>query len=289
MSESEQSTSTLKLTEIDRVKTISREDFSDSYFTPLRPLIIEDIAQSWPALKKWTPDFFKQQHGDKQVKVYNESFVEAGDNYMSQAKSISLKEFIDAIMTTSQDLRMFLYNIKSGIPELVNDVVFPDLVDGLSKQFIFMFFGCKGSVTQMHFDIDMSHVFHTAIFGRKTITLFPFEQGKNLHHYPFTCRSYVDVHQPDFNEYPRLKNVEGYRVVLEPGETLFIPSGYWHHLVYEEASCAISLRCPSQTWKGKFQGFYNLIIMSSIDRLMNKISPQGWFNWKKRQAHKHHS
>jgi len=289
MSESEQSTSTLKLTEIDRVKTISREDFSDSYFTPLRPLIIEDIAQSWPALKKWTPDFFKQQHGDKQVKVYNESFVEAGDNYMSQAKSISLKEFIDAIMTTSQDLRMFLYNIKSGIPELVNDVVFPDLVDGLSKQFIFMFFGCKGSVTQMHFDIDMSHVFHTAIFGRKTITLFPFEQGKNLHHYPFTCRSYVDVHQPDFNEYPGLKNVEGYRVVLEPGETLFIPSGYWHHLVYEEASCAISLRCPSQTWKGKFQGFYNLIIMSSIDRLMNKISPQGWFNWKKRQAHKQHS
>jgi len=289
MSESDQSTATLKLTAIDRVKTISRKDFSDSYFTPLRPLIIEDIAQSWPALKKWTPDFFKQQHGDKQVKVYNESFVEAGDNYMSQARSISLKEFIDAIMTTSQDLRMFLYNIKSGIPELVNDVVFPDLVDGLSKQFIFMFFGCKGSVTQMHFDIDMSHVFHTAIFGRKTITLFPFEQGNNLHHYPFTCRSYVDVHQPDFEEYPGLKEIEGYRVVLEPGETLFIPSGYWHHLVYEEASCAISLRCPSQTWKGKFQGFYNLIIMSSIDRLMNKISPQGWFNWKKRQAHKHHS
>jgi len=286
MPESEQSTVTLKLTEIDRVKTISREDFSDSYFTPLRPLIIEDIAQSWPALKKWTPDFFKQQHGDKQVKVYNESFVEAGDNYMSQARSISLKEFIEAIMTTSQDLRMFLYNIKSRIPELVNDIVFPDLVDGLSKQFIFMFFGCKGSVTQMHFDIDMSHVFHTAIFGRKTITLFPFEQGRNLHHYPFTCRSYVDVHQADFDEYPRLKDAQGYRAVLEPGETLFIPSGYWHHLVYEEASCAISLRCPSQTWKGKFQGFYNLIIMSSIDRLMNKISPQGWFNWKKRQAHK---
>jgi len=289
MSESDQSTATLKLTDIDRVKTISRKDFADSYFTPLRPLIIEDIAQSWPALKKWTPDFFKQQHGDKQVKVYNESFVEAGDNYMSQARSISLKEFIDAIMTTSQDLRMFLYNIKSGIPELVNDVVFPDLVDGLSKQFIFMFFGCKDSVTQMHFDIDMSHVFHTAIFGRKTITLFPFEQGKNLHHYPFTCRSYVDVHQPDFEEYPGLKDAQGYRFVLEPGETLFIPSGYWHHLVYEEASCAISLRCPSQTWKGKFQGFYNLIIMSSIDRLMNKISPQGWFNWKKKQAHKHHS
>lgn len=284
MKESEQSIPTLKLTTVDRVSNISKQDFSDSYFTPLRPLIIEDIAKTWPALTKWTPDFFKDQHGDQPVKLYDEGFVEAGDNYMSQAKFIPLKEFIDAVMTTSQDLRMFLYNIKSGIPELVNDIVFPDLVDGLSKQFIFMFFGCKGSVTQMHFDIDMSHVFHTAIFGRKTITLFPFEAGNNLHRYPLTCRSYVDVHQPDFEQYPGLKDLQGYRVILEPGETLYIPSGYWHHLVYDEASCAISLRCPSQTWKGKFQGFYNLIIMSSLDRLMNKIAPQGWFNWKKKQA-----
>jgi len=284
MSKSENNIPTIKLAEIDRVSNISRQEFSDSYFTPLRPLIIQDMAKSWPALKKWTPEFFQSQHGDKQVKLYDEGFVEAGENYMSQAKFIPLKNFIDAVVTTSQDLRMFLYNIKSEIPELVNDIVYPDLVDGLSKQFVFMFFGCKGSVTQMHFDIDMSHVFHTAIFGRKTITLFPFEQGKELHRYPYTCRSYVDVHNPDFEQFPRLKEAHGYRVVLEPGETLYIPSGYWHHLVYEEASCAISLRCPSQSWSGKLQGFYNLIIMSSIDRLMNKISPQGWFDWKKKQA-----
>lgn len=276
--------STLKLEAVDRISSISRKDFTNDYFTPLRPLIIEDLAKSWPALKKWTPDFFRDQHGDQLVKVYDEGFVEAGDHYMSQAKSIPLREFIDAVITTSQDLRMFLYNIKSEIPALVSDVVFPDLVNSLSKSFIFMFFGCKESVTQMHFDIDMSHVFHTAIFGRKTITLFPYEQGKNLHRYPFTCRSYVDVHQPDFKQYPGLKDLQGYRIVLEPGETLYIPSGYWHHLVYEEASCAISLRCPSQTWLGKLHGAYNLLIMQSVDRLMNKISPQGWFNWKKQQA-----
>lgn len=287
--EPEKSSPTLTLAAVDKVSTISRKDFSDSYFTPLRPLIIEDLAKSWPALKKWTPDFFRDQHGSSQVKVYNESFVTAGDSYMSQAKSIPLSEFIDAVMTTSQDLRMFLYNIKSEIPALVDDIIFPDLVDGLSKNFIFMFFGCKDSVTQMHFDIDMSHVFHTAIFGRKTITLFPFDQGKNLHRYPFTCRSYVDVHQPDFKQYPGLKNAQGYQVVLEPGETLFIPSGYWHHLVYKEASCAISLRCPSQIWQGKLLGFYNLIIMQTFDRLMNKLSPQGWFNWKQRQAIKNHT
>lgn len=274
----------LGLSPIDKVSLIDRKDFSDSYFKPLRPLVILDMARSWPALKKWTPDFFKEQHGSKQVKVYNEGFVVAGKSYMSMLKTISLKEYIREVTTKSQDLRMFLYNIKSEIPELVDDIVFPTLVDGLSKKFVFMFFGCKGSVTQMHFDIDMSHVFHTAIYGKKTIYLFPYEQRKKLHNYPFTCRSYVDVECPDFERFPGLKDVEGFKAVLEAGETLYIPSGYWHHIVYDEASCAISLRCTSQTWLGKLQGFYNLVIMSSIDRLMNKISPQGWFDWKEQQA-----
>ena len=284
MNQSSQSLPLLKLANIDKVATIDRDEFSNSYFIPLRPLVIQDLAKSWPALKKWTPGFFKDQHGNQQVKVYDESFVEAGEHYMTKAKLISLKDFINAIVSTSQDLRMFLYNIKSEIPSLIEDITFPSLVDGLSKNFVFMFFGCKGSVTQMHFDIDMSHVFHTSIFGKKTITLFPFEHSKNLHRYPFTCRSYVDVDQPDFKQYPRLKNAQGYQVTLEQGETLYIPSGYWHHFVYDDAACAISLRCPSQTWQGKLHGAYNLLIMQSFDRLMNKISPQGWFDWKKQQA-----
>ncbi|NOR69107.1 MAG: transcriptional regulator [Methylomarinum sp.] len=276
--------SDLDLVNIDKVSFIEPETFNKNYFTPLKPVVITDMAKSWPAIKKWTPDFFRTQHGDKQVKVYDGNFIVPGKSYMSQAKILPLREYIDIVTTTSQDLRMFLYNITTEIPKLVDDIPFPSLVDWLSRSFVFMFFGCKDSVTQMHFDIDMSHVFHTAIYGKKTISLFPFEEGKNLHRYPFTCRSYVDIHNPDFEQYPGLKKAKGFQTVLEPGETLYIPSGYWHHVVYDEASCAISLRCTSTTWQGKFQGFYNLIIMSTIDRLMNKIAPQSWFSWKQKLA-----
>ncbi len=278
----------LKLSPIEKVSLIDQKNFSDSYFTPLRPLVIKDLAKTWPASKKWTPDFFKEQYGNKQVKVYDESFVAAGKHYMSKLKSISLREYIDTIMTSSQNLRMFLYNIKSEIPELVDDINFPTLVNGLSKNFVFMFFGCKGSVTQLHFDIDMSHVLHTSILGRKTVYLFPYEQGKNLHRYPFTCRSYVDVERPDFEQYPGLKDAQGYEVELEQGETLYIPSGYWHHFVYDEPGYAVSLRCSNQTLMGRLHGYYNLFIMSPIDRLMNILSPQGWFDWKEQKALKAH-
>ncbi len=274
----------LKLSPVEKVSLIDQKNFYDSYFTPLRPLVIKDLAKTWPASRKWTPEFFRDQHGGKQVKVYDDSFVAAGKHYMNKLKTISLKEYIDTIMTSSQNLRMFLYNIKSEIPELVDDINFPTLVNGLSRNFVFMFFGCKGSVTQLHFDIDMSHVLHTAIFGKKTVYLFPYEQEKNLHRYPFTCRSYVDIEHPNFEQYPGLKNAQGYKVELEPGETLYIPSGYWHHFVYNEPGYSVSLRCSNQTLMGKLHGYYNLFIMSPLDRLMNILSPQGWFDWKEQQA-----
>jgi len=275
---------TLELSSVDKISTIDQKVFSTTYFKSLTPVVIQDLSKTWPAYKKWTPDFFKEQYGDKQVKVYDASFVAAGENYMSSARTMSLRDYINQVMTTSQDLRMFLYNIKSEIPELVNDINFPSLVDGLSKSFVFMFFGCKGSVTQMHFDIDMSHVLHTAIRGKKTVYLFPYEQSKNLHRYPFTCRSYVDVEKPDVEKFPGLKKAKGYKVVIEAGDTLYIPSGYWHHFVYDEAGYAVSLRCASQTWSGKAHGLYNLFIMQSLDRLMNLVSPQAWFEWKERRA-----
>ena len=276
--------SALSLATVDSVPSIEKNEFTSSYFKPLKPLVIKDLATSWPALDKWSPTFFKMQHGEKQVKVYDGSFVEAGDNYMSSAKLLAFRDYVDAVVSSDQDLRMFLYNIKSEIPELVDDIVFPDLTDSLSKNFVFMFFGAKGSVTQMHFDIDMSHVFHTALYGSKTVYLFPYEQSRNLHRYPFTCRSYVDVENPDFERFPGLKQAEGYKVKLERGDTLYIPSGYWHHFVYNESGYAISLRCSNETLLGKAHGIYNLLVMSMIDRLMNKISPKGWFDWKEQQA-----
>jgi Cupin-like domain len=278
------SSNSLELLTVEKLTSIDQKTFSDRYFKSLKPVVIKDMSSTWLAKKKWTPEFFKDQHGGKQVKVYDASFVAAGSNYMSSAKVIPLKSYIEQVMTKSQDLRMFLYNIKSEIPELVNDIEFPSLVKGISKSFVFMFFGCKGSVTQMHFDIDMSHVFHTAIRGKKTVYLYPYEESKNLHRYPFTCRSYVDVEKPDFEKFPALKKAKGYKVQIEAGDTLYIPAGYWHHFVYDEAGYSVSLRCANQTLLGKCHGLYNLFIMQTIDRLMNKLSSKKWFEWKEQKA-----
>ncbi len=274
----------LSLTTIPRFENMSRSEFQTEYLRPLRPVILTKVAASWPALREWTPEFFKTRYGHKQVKVYNASFATPGKTYMSNVRVLSFKDYLDIVLTSSDDLRMFLYNIKSEIPELLDDIRFPVLASGFSKNFVYMFFGCRGSVTQMHFDIDMAHVFHTSILGKKTITLFPYDQVTNLYRHPFTCRSYVDVHHPDFDHFPRLSQAQGYRTILQPGETLFMPGGYWHHMVYDEPGYAVSLRCAQGSLSAKLHGYYNLFIMSPIDRLMNKLASEKWCRWKGQRA-----
>jgi hypothetical protein len=274
----------LKLLPIPRVNGISAADFRRLYMEPNRPVVIKDLASSWPALKKWTPEFFAEKHGALPVKVYNASFARPGTSDMSSLKQIPFKEYLNLMTTTAMDLRMFAFNVRWHAPQLRDDILFPELTEGFSKKFIFMFFGCKNSVTPMHYDPDLRYLLHTVFRGKKRVVLFANEESRNLYKHPFNSRSYVDVDHPDLDKFPRLKNVTGYQEILHPGETLFIPSGYWHYMVYEEAGFAVCTRRSNLSLARRLQGYINMLVFFPIDKVMNKLFPAHWFRWKERRA-----
>lgn len=82
--------------------------------------------------------------------------------------------------------------------------------------------------------------------GRRRFTLFPPEQTPNLYAGPFELTpagrpvSLVDFHAPDLERFPRFADaIETAEVAeLEPGDALFIPSMWWHHV---EASGSVNV------------------------------------------------
>ena len=74
--------------------------------------------------------------------------------------------------------------------------------------------------------------------GRRRFTLFPPEQFANLYLGPIDntpagrAVSMVDFHAPDFATHPRFTDALAAAQVaeLEPGDALFIPSMWWHHV-----------------------------------------------------------
>jgi hypothetical protein len=248
------------------------------------PALITDFSATSPNLQRWTPDYLSERYGHNQVRVYDASFGEPGKSYMANFDSMSFADFLRETLGEGRDLRMFLYNARRHIPELLDDVPSPDVGLRFPRSFVYTFFGCQGATTPLHYDIDMGHVLHTALHGRRRVRLFAPDQSTPLYRHPFTVRSYVNLDQPDFDAHPALQYARGYEVVLEPGQTLFMPAGYWHEFNYLDAGFGMSMRAASPHLQDRFSGAANLLALSPIDRLGNKIASGSWFDWKQRKA-----
>ena len=282
----------MQLQEVDVVDDISGDDFKQNYYQAQKPLIIKNLAKQWPAYKKWNWDYFKQLVGTHKVGLYNNVKSDAYTPINTADDYKTFGEYIDMIKAGPAGWRIFLFNIFDHAPDLINDFTWPeDLMKGYVKKYPMLFTGGQTSITHMHFDIDVSHILHTQFMGKKRVLLFPNQEQHKLYRKPFEVLSMVDFSnyydaensKVDYEKFPALKEANGYEVILDHGDTLFMPAGFWHHMEYIESGFAMSLRALQPTIVGKLNGVWNLFGMRSIDTVMKKTLPHPWYNWKQRK------
>lgn len=283
------------LNPIEKIDNISPEDFKNNFYKPGVPVVLTSLAKQWPAYHKWNWDFFKDVVGTKRVGIYNNIKSDAYTPINKADDYTSFGEYIDMVRKGPAEWRIFLFNIFSHAPQLAQDFTWPDhLMKGFIKRVPMLFVGGQGSITHMHFDIDMSHIMHTQFIGRKKVLLFPFEQQHRLYRKPFEVLSLADFSnyyksdgKPDLEQFPALKLAKGFEVTLEHGDTLFMPAGYWHHMEYLDSGFAMSLRALQRNnIPGVLKGAWNLVGMRNIDTLMKKTAPQWWYEYKKDKIYK---
>lgn len=276
-----------ELSPIDTVDSISKADFEKNYLIPRKPLIIKNLAKEWPAYEKWTMDYLKEVVGDQTVPLYDSSKADPSKPINASAAEMKFADYIDLIQTQPTDLRIFLFDPIKHAPILLQDYIAPkSLMGGFLDSYPNMFFGGKGSVTFLHYDIDLAHIFHTHFNGRKHVILFENKWKERLYKIPFATYALedYDVEQPDFNKFPALEGVQGMEAYLEHGDTLFMPTGYWHWMKYLDGSFSISLRAWDKSWGVKAKSLYNLTIQRKFDDLMKGNFRERYMSWKEQLA-----
>lgn len=277
----------LKLKPIDIVDDISKEDFYEKYLKKRQPVVIKNMARKWPAYQKWTLEYMKETVGDIEVPLYDSSKADPAAPINASAAKMKFGDYIDLIEKEPTDLRIFLFDPIKHAPKLLDDYVFPkDLMGGFLDKYPSMFFGGKGSVTFLHFDIDMAHIFHTHFNGRKHILLFDYKWKERLYQIPFATYALedYDISNPDFDKFPALDEVEGIECFLEHGDTLFMPTGWWHWMKYLDGSFSISLRAWDKSWAVKAHSLWNLTVQRQFDNFMKARYKKRYMDWKEKKA-----
>ncbi|OWK97060.1 cupin-like domain-containing protein [Kaistella haifensis] len=277
----------LHLTPIDVVEDISKEEFREKYLLPRKPVVIRNMAKNWPAYQKWTMEYMKEVVGDVEVPLYDSSKADPSAPINASAAKMKFGDYIDLIQREPTDLRIFLFDPIKSAPKLLEDYISPKkLMGGFLDKFPNMFFGGKGSVTFLHFDIDMAHIFHTHFNGRKHILLFDYKWKDRLYKIPYATYALedFDIANPDFEKFPALNGIEGVECFLEHGDTLFMPTGWWHWMKYLDGSFSISLRAWDKSWAVKAHSLWNLTIQRNFDNFMKAKFKKKYMDWKERKA-----
>jgi hypothetical protein len=122
--------------------------------------------------------------------------------------------------------------IDDCLPRFAQDNILP-LLDPAVRPRIWL---GNSIVTPAHFD-ESSNI-ACVVAGKRRFTLFPPEQVGNLYIGPLdfaptpTPISMVDFSAPDFARFPRFRDALAHAQVaeLEPGDALYIPTLWWHHV-----------------------------------------------------------
>jgi Cupin-like domain len=269
----------IKLLPVDRIATISRNEFITCYKKSNTPVVIGQLTRTWPAHQKWTLDYLSEIAGDRIVPLYGGGDrARARRHQHAPVLKMRLREYIESLKQGENRFRIFFLNIFLKAPKLAEDFTYPEIGLKFFTKLPVLFFGGKGAKVQMHFDIDLADILLCHFGGKKRVYLFAPDQTKYLYHVPFSFSALfdIDIELPDFKRFPALQHLEGFVTELTHGDALYIPPGYWHYIVYDEISFSMSLRAFPRQPKVFLRMLYNILVIRNIEGLMRRLIGQPW-------------
>jgi len=211
------------------------------------PVWITGFARDWPAVQTWSLTTLADQIGDLEVPV---QVLERGTARREiQPFSASVRAMLDPARAATQH---YIQQISlAALPDAVRSAL--GSCDGYLGprypigQRLFqdqprLWVGPAGTVTPVHF--DLAHNFYVQLVGRKRFTLLDPSQSAALRYPDHThgrlTASGLDVEHPDLERYPDFAAARPIAIELAPGDALFLPHSWWHHVRSLEPSVSLS-------------------------------------------------
>jgi hypothetical protein len=259
---------------IERVSHLDPLLFLERYLLANRPVIVVDAMSTWAGRARWTPQYLAQTIGDLEVQVYDSLFdlisvstlaeyLEANFNrpvgepcseyvrWYSRLKDVDFCWADAAFSALQHD-----WHTPYFLPE--DGYLIPGAGERVSAQsslfpYRGLFISGRGACTRLHRDPWTTAAVLCQFYGEKELVMYEPSQATHL----MKGREFADIRRPNPRAFPGMHLAHpSYEDVLSPGEVLFIPTQWLHHVNSRTDSI-------SMTW--------NFVHASGRQRLMDHL------------------
>ena len=221
-----------------------------------QPAILKGLARDWPLVRSGLESprqaiaYLKQFCGPRPITVFSGRPEIAGrfhyndevTGFNFQAQKVPLGDTLDRLQAQLGDANAPSFYVGSTdidlyLPQLRvdNDLKLSGESFEHHRPLMSIWIGNR-TVASAHF--DMTHNLACCMVGRRRFSLFPPEQVHNLYPGPLEPTpggqvvSMVNFDAPDFERFPRFREAlaAGQMADIEPGDVLFYPAMWWHHV-----------------------------------------------------------
>ena len=218
---------------VDVLDRISKTDFFENYYYSNRPLLLKGLAKDSAPVATWSPTFFAENYASVSVQITagRTRYPDYESNFRDTIQTITMAEFVRRLDEETNDFYIVARNYFFENPALAllrkELRVLPEIINTTDqgRGVVKLWFGPKGTVTPLHYDLHS--ILFMQIYGRKRVKLIPsFDTPRVYLRQKYY--SAVDPENVDPERHPKFLQASVADVVVEPGDVLFLPVGWWH-------------------------------------------------------------
>ncbi|HWX03059.1 cupin-like domain-containing protein [Collimonas sp.] len=190
------------------------------------PFIITGLVGKWP-LSALTPQTLRDHFGELQVRARVGDYINTAFAPDRAMQDMSLLAYLELVADNTQELPPYLGNLE--LRELNRLCYWPAYFKKMGPPRFWL--GPAGTVTPLHCDYD-DNIF-AQIWGSKRIFLAPPHHDEFL--YPREANAILfgspfDPEAPDFEKFPLARQAALVECIMQPGELLYVPAGWYHQV-----------------------------------------------------------
>ncbi|WP_181160174.1 cupin-like domain-containing protein [Sandaracinobacter neustonicus] len=243
--------------EITRRDRLPPETFFAEHYATLTPVVLTGLTDQWPG-RQWTLDSLAAKVGNPEIEVQTgrEADADFELNSIAHKQRMRWHDILARLADDPETNDFYVTANNSGLNRKALDPLWRDVGDlpgYLGKSHLgdgFFWMGPKGTVTPWHHDLTQNLLVN--MVGVKRVAMVsPAETHRMRNHKHCFSRFGTDATLAAVPEAerPRVQTVE-----IGPGEILFIPVGWWHHVT--GLSLSIGMSFTNFVWDNEFTSFY---------------------------------